>query len=352
MATKQEKQWKFGAAETAAFCDQIAIILNSGIPLYEGTYIMSQEMEDGKTRQILEGIDEAVKANVPFFQALEESHAFPSYMVQMVRVGEFTGKLEEVMALLAKYYERESVMKASIKNIITYPIMLFGIMAVILLVLVSKILPMFQRVFEELNTDAVKSSSSMMSAGMVTGKIVAVVTAAFVVLIAALVLWYQTEGGKQCLTGAANRFIVTRGLAEKMGTGQFISAMSLMISSGIDTKEALDIVKDVVRNPVVKRRCEECLNKVSGNESLPEALQETGMLRGVQERMVYVGARTGALDSVFEKLSIQYNDEIEERLTRVSSIVETVLVIALSLIVGAILISVMMPLVSIISSIG
>lgn len=352
MAENKGKSFQFQSDEVAAFCDQIAILLNSGIPIYEGTYIMSEEIEDGETKKILTQIDQEVKENKPLFQVLDDTKVFPAYMVQMVRVGEVTGKLEEVMVLLARYFERESRIKSNIRTVVSYPLMLFCMMAVVLAVLVTKVLPMFQKVFDELNTDAAETSGNFMALGMSAGKVVSGIMAAIFVIALILILWYRTKTGRERMNAFAGSFVLTRGISQKLAIGQFISSMSLMISSGIETVEGLELAREVVKNPNISKKIDECLTYVNQNDTLAEALNKSGLLKGIQGRMVSVGSRTGSMDAVFQKLSKQYDEEIEESLSRLSSGIETALVITLSCVVGAILISVMMPLVSIISSIG
>lgn len=343
---------KFSADEVAAFCEQIALILNGGIPLYEGTYMICSEVEDAKTKEILTKVDEMVKQNMPFYQALEETKAFPAYMVNMVRIGEITGKLEEVMQSLSRYYDRESRVKDSIRSVIAYPLLLFSIMAVILLILVIKILPMFEQVFDELSAESALSSGDMISFGMLAGKIIAIITVCLFLLLFVLLLWYRTDSGKRSFHAFLRMFLPTKGITEQLALGKMVSSMSLMISSGIDSKEALTMAETVVGHPKVSQKLISCVELLLKGSSLDEALKETKLITGIQGRMLRVGAKTGVMDLVFQRLSKQYDEEIESRLHNISSIVETILVVLLSCIVGAILISVMLPLISIISSIG
>lgn len=340
------------AAEVSAFCEQIALILNGGIPIYEGTYILYKEMENPTLKEILKEVDALVKDNIPLYEALEKTNAFPAYMVHMVKIGETTGKLEEVMGSLARYYEREDAIKSSIRNVVFYPIMLFAMMGVILIVLVAKILPMFQNVFQELDADVASSSDNMMSASMWIGRIVAVVVLVVFVLVVALVLWYRTKSGRRILTNLGNRLPFTRKVMYRLGIGKFVSAMSLMITSGLDSNESLNLVEELVEHPKVKKKITGCKEQVAQNVALEEALKENKLVTGMNGRMVSVGAKTGVLDVVFQKLSGRYDAEIDQSLSSISTVVETVLVVSLSVIVGLVLVSVMLPLVSIISAIG
>lgn len=148
-----KKQGKFTSEELEGFCRQIAMILKSGISLDEGVYMLFEEVEDKRTKEILGKIDDMLKDNETLYHAMKETGAFPAYLLNMVHIGEKSGKLEEVLEGMAVYYERETSMKDSIRNVIAYPMMMFAMIAVILLVLVLKILPMFQNVFHNLNVD-------------------------------------------------------------------------------------------------------------------------------------------------------------------------------------------------------
>lgn len=352
MAENQKGVKKFTSSEVAAFCEQIAIVLNGGIPLYEGAYMLLNEVEDVRTKEVLKKLDDSLRDNLSFYESLEKTDAFPAYMIYMVRIGEMTGKLEDVMRSLAQYYERDSKIKASIRNVVSYPLTMFVMMAVVLLVLVIKILPMFQNVFEELNADIANSSGNMMGFGLTAGKVIAIVMVVLFVIIFAFIAWYKTSSGKEAIYKFCCKFVFTRKAAEKMAVGKFVSAMSLMISSGMDTKESLELAETVVNHPSIKQKIHECIEIVEKEGALEEALRETNLLSGMQGRMVSIAAKTGVMDVVFEKLSKQYDEEIEGMMNGISSVVETCLVVSLSVVVGAILISVMLPLVSIISSIG
>lgn len=352
MANNQKDLKKFTSTEVSAFCEQIAILLNGGIPLYEGAYMLMNEVEDHRTKAVLKKLDDSLRDNLSFHESLEATNAFPAYMIYMVRIGELTGKLEDVMRSLSSYYERETRIKSSIRNVVSYPLMMFVMMAVVLFVLVVKILPMFEKVFDELNKNVAASSSNMMSFGLTAGKVIAIVMIVIFVFVAAILLWSRTKSGKDKIYQFSCVFFATKKVAKKLAIGKFISAMALMISSGMGTKEALELAETVIDHREVKKKIKDCMILVDDNGVLEDALKDTQLLSGMQGRMVSVGAKTGVIDVVFEKLSKQYDEEIEGVMNGISSTVETSLVITLSVIVGAILISVMLPLVSIISSIG
>ncbi|MBO7336719.1 MAG: type II secretion system F family protein, partial [Lachnospiraceae bacterium] len=205
-ASSKGKKKKFNSDEIAMFCDQIAMLLKGGISVYEGTYMLYSEMEDAKTKEVLRQIDLQVKENIPLYKALTATGAFPEYMVHMVEVGEKTGRLEDVMKSLAEYYERDSRVKAGLRSAIAYPMILFAVMAAIMVVLVWKILPMFERMFTELSSDVAASTENVLTAGLTAGRIIAVIICAIFAVILLVVLWSRTKAGSRILTKAANGF--------------------------------------------------------------------------------------------------------------------------------------------------
>ena len=150
----------------------------------------------------------------------------------------------------------------------------------------------------------------------------------------------------------ANYIPYIRRIKYKIGIGRFVSSMSLMISSGLSSEESLELAMDVIEHPVVNRKIFQCLKCMRNHETLDESLRESKLITGMNGRMVSVGVKTGVLDTVFEKLDEKYEDEVNQALQGVSTVIEAVMVLFLSAMVGMILVSVMLPLISIISSIG
>lgn len=342
----------FNSDEVAMFCDQIAMLLNGGISLYEGTYMLYSEMEDEKTKAVLKQIDDQVRENTPLYSALESTGAFPEYMVHMVHVGEKTGRLEQVMRSLADYYERDSRVKAGIKSAVAYPLILFGVMTAIMVVLAWKILPLFERMFEELSSDVSSATQNVLSKGLQSGRIVAIIVFVLFAVTIILLLIGNTKKGKAFLLKVAEAFGSLKRIMVMIATGKFISSMSLMLASGMEVHDALEREASAAENDTVRARIEECLKLYDEGLPLDEAIRRSGLIVGMESRLVSVAAKTGETDTVFEKLSEQYNEKTGEALTKMTTVVETVLVVILSLLVGAVLLAVMIPLVSMISSIG
>lgn len=342
----------FNSDEVSAFCGQFAMLLHGGISLSEGTYMLYSDMEDAKTKAVLKILDEQVGKGVPFSKSLAATHAFPDYMIHMVEVGEKTGRLEYVMRSLSEYYERDSRIKSGIRSAVAYPMVLFGVMACIMIVLVWKILPMFEKMFDELSSDVSSATENVLTAGLAAGKVIAAVILILFVLVILVIIYGRTKSGSKFLAKLGGMIGPTRKLQVLMSTGKFISSMSLMMASGMDISTALDSEYENCENDTVKARIDKCRELYNKGSYIDEALRDSGLIVGMDSRLVSVAVKTGETDVVFTKLSEQYNEKTTAALGKMTTIIETTLVIVLSLMVGAVLLAVMMPLVSMISSIG
>ncbi len=148
----------FSNAEVAAFCDQVAVILKSGISSLEGITIMLENTDSTEEKVILKEILQLMRKTGSFNTALAGTEMFPQYMVNMVTIGEETGKLDEVMESLAIHYEREDQLIRSIRNTISYPLIMAGMMVVVIIVLLVKVMPIFIHTARSRNDRLLKGS--------------------------------------------------------------------------------------------------------------------------------------------------------------------------------------------------
>ena len=345
------KATTFSPEEISIFCDQIAMILNGGIPIFEGTHIIYEEMDEGRTKDILKKVDDNVKSGLSFNEALKESGAFPTYMCEMVKIGEMTGKLEDIMHSLSSFYERENLVKNSIRSVISYPTVLLGMMAVILMVLVGKILPMFEDIFLELDGGTGTTIGIMNTSILVSKIIVGVVLVLLAVLLIGIA-WYKFKGGSAMITSILNNNPFSAGLADKISIGKFLATLAVMNAGGVEMTEAVKNAAKVVENKRTLAKIDKCVKLLEADEEPEIAFKETGLLNSLHSKMFGVARMSGSGDTILFKLVNRFDGDINSRLNSLASVIETILVVVLSIIVGAVLISVMMPLMSVIASIG
>ena len=350
---KDKKLLLLNSQEISAFCGQIAMFERGGVPLYEGTAELADEMEDVRLKEVLNKLHEGISENLPIYKAVEETKAFPEYMVYMTKIGEETGNLEAVMDSLEGFYAREASLKAGIKSAVTFPMILFGIMTAVMMVLVFKISPMFKEMFDEIaGGNAADSSERLMNTGMIAGKVcVFILLALFLLMIVILLLTKTRIGGKfigRLTTGISPLKKISRVIQK----GRLMSSLSLMLRSGTPMDEALENVEMGVSAEYAGKikKARKFISEENANFS--DALKKADITSGMENVMLSVGEKSGTLDVVVEKIAKQYDEEISEALDGVTTRLETLLVIVLSVMVAAVIISVMLPLTSVISSIS
>lgn len=335
--------------EISAFCSQTAIILKSGISSMEGISIMLEDSTSAEERELLTAINDTLLQTGSLTQALEDTHAYPDYMIAMIRIGEQTGTLDDVMNSLALYYEKEASLAASVKSAITYPLIMIAMMFIVILVLIMKVMPIFNQVFTQLGSSMSGPSLVILNIGQFLNRHVLVLLV-ILALLAGFVCYICFSGKQHLLLQSLSRkFAGSRQLYDKISARRFASGMALTLSSGLPPEECLELTCDLIEDPAFQTRLTQCKEELSGGQDFSEVLLNNHIFSGLYTRLVSIGGRTGSMEEVMQKIADQYDEEIDARLSSMIAAIEPTLVIILSVIVGIILLSVMLPLVSIMS---
>lgn len=234
--------------ETAAFCSQMAMILHSGISTLEGVSLMLEDTKDQEEIKFLTCIEETLQSTGNFQEALASTGAFPAYMLHMVQIGEYSGKLDEVMEALSVHYEREAGIAQAIKNAVTYPLIMVFMMLLVILVLVTKVMPIFNQVFRQLGSEMTGLSKAILDFGTAINRY-SVVLIVLVALLAVLILYFgKTKSGREKLSSFTSRLGWTKAFTEKLAACRFASGMSLTLSSGMNPEECLNLASKLTNN--------------------------------------------------------------------------------------------------------
>lgn len=337
--------------ELAAFCSQIAMVLSAGISAAEGVALMLEDANENGEKQLLERIGGTLDQTGSFFEALKETGAYPDYMLQMVHIGEDTGKLDEVMKSLASHYDREASIVRSIRSAVTYPLIMIVMMVCIIIVLVTKVMPVFQQVYRQFGSEMTGVSQMILNIGNILRHFSVVFIVLLALLVAAGLYFGCTEKGRAKMRRVFRHFKGTRAYLERLSSCRFASCMQLTLASGMPTEECLAYADQLIDDKDMQARIRACRNSMEAGAEFSAALTQAGIFSGVYARLASIGARTGSTDEVMQEIADRYQDEIDQRLTGIISALEPAIVIVLSLVVGLILLSVMLPLMGIMSGI-
>ena len=352
-STKKRRVKRMTSYEISVFCRQMSLLLSAGIGPMESVDIMLQDTHNQAGRQILEDIIGILVSGEKFHIALQMSGVFPDYVVHMVTIGEESGALDVVMDSLADYYDREEDIKESIQSAVSYPMIMIVLMLVVIIVLIVKVLPIFSQVFAQLGTGMNVFSQTLLDFGQALNRY-SFILIGILVLVGVLFFYFsRTDSGRARFMRMTRGFGPIRRIYEELATERFASGMVLMLTSGMDTFESLNLVKNLVESPSMCKRIDECQAHIlDEGDSFPEAIEKSGIFNQFYSRMISIGFRSGAMDSVMRQIAAKYAETTQRRIYSFISVLEPTLVIILSLIVGLILMSVILPLMGIMSSIG
>lgn len=337
-------QQLLGNLEIAAFCDQVAMVISAGIPAYEGISILLADAEDKETKELLQSIYEPLEAGSTFHDALTASEAFPQYVLDMVQIGELSGKLEDVLHSLNVYYEREENIKSSIKSAVAYPLIMIAIMFGVILVLVAKVLPVFNQIYNELGSSLTGFPLAMMHFSNALNTYAPFIIAALIILVIIAFAYSKTN--------AFRLFMQRQNFSLNTASSRFANCMAMAISSGLDTTQGLEMAERLVDNPYMKARIVKCKEMVEEGSSFSDAILANRIFTKTYAALLNIGFRTGSLETVMNKIFQEYEDRIDYDINRFLSRLEPSLVIVLSIIIGFILLSFLLPLIGIMASIG
>lgn len=340
---------KLTMSEKYMFCNQMAMILESGFSLNQGVTMVYEEMDDKNIKGVLQEVAKYLDEQVSFSEAIDLTKAFDDYMVNLVKVGETSGNLDDVMQSLSEYYARIDDITNKLKQALTYPIILIIMMVVVVGIIVFKVLPIFKDVLNGLGSDLSSYANSFMEFGQIFSLICFAVLLVLVIVIIAGYL-YQRVTHVNVLSNVVQKSFLTRKLSRALNKAQITYALSLFISSGYDLQEAMKFVPKLVDDKQLRANLEKCNEDLINGDSFVEVIKKYQIYQGMQLNMIQVGFKTGQVDIIMKQLSNSFQEEVSRAIDEFLNIIEPTIVTLLSLVVGIVLMSVMLPLISIMSS--
>jgi type IV pilus assembly protein PilC len=338
--------------ELAWFCEQIALVQKSGIGISEGIPLLSESTDQPRQLAVLKALSERVADHVPLSQAMNDIGGFPQYMLKMTEIGEVSGNLDNVMTNLSEFYHRDAELRRRLRSSMIYPLVLLFMMAAVIVLLIVRVLPVFNEILSTFGGDMPAFTSGLLRFGIFLGN--SWFWLLPLLILAVLVIWFllSRSRGRIWLEKIKTGAPLLGPLYRQIHAARFALALSYLISSGIDLDTSLLMTEGMLDSDLIRSRIKQCREKIAAGSDPFSALQETELFPRIFSRMLALGSRTGVLDQVMGKIARTYETDVQNKLTRLTGLIEPLLVVILSIIVGAILLTVMLPLIEIMSSIG
>ncbi len=334
------------------FCRGLSLLLHAGIPLRDGIFLLAEE-EEGDYRLKLEEIGKAMDDGLPLTEAMGSVGGFPVYVIGMAKVGERSGRLEEALQALAVYYDERERMDRQLRNALTYPAIVLLLMLVVIGVLLIRILPVFDDVYSSLGGRLTGVAGGLLSLGQVLNSILPLLCILLAAAVIFILVFSISEGSRQKIVRAWNKRWGDKGIAKKQNDARFAQALAMGLKSGLPMEEAVELAGNLLADvPLAAQRYKNCAQSLARGEELAKALKETKALPASACRMLEMGVRGGSGDLVIEEIAQRLAEEAIRALEEKTAQVEPAMVLGASFLVGAILLSVMLPLMNIMSAIG
>ena len=347
---KKNNGKQLSAAELSNFCGQVALILEAGLPLYDGMETLAQADSASENAELYASASRVVTETGSLYEALKSDGRWPEYLVEMVGIGERSGELDRVMRGLESYYAREDRIRTAVSSAVTYPLLLGAMLVVIVLIMLWKVLPVFRRVLSSMGVGLSEAGSSMMRIGAAVGWIVLVLVAAAVIAVLFVVLRLRSEHRDETLAALRKNFPPLDRLSRKLSASRVASVLSMMLSGGFRTDEALEMTTAVLTDRYAAAKVGEIQKSMEAGESFADAVSKADLFDDLHESMIRMGSATGREDQVLAKLATLYEEQAEDEITRLISIIEPTLVAVLAVVIGAVLLSVVLPMAGILTS--
>ena len=333
------------------FFKELSLLFESGISVGEALYIMADNSQDKQKKELCESIGRVVDEGNTLTDAIAETGRFPQHAVRMVDIGQTSGKMEQVLEGLSVYYERQDSLRKSIKNALTFPLIMLAVMFCVLAVLIIKVLPLFGAVFKE------TGAKMPLILKLVTESpaFSAVLIGVLVLILVLLVLAFINAGKMMSSEGDSKGLIASlpfmKALRKKTQAGNFAYSMALLLSGGVMLDQAVEMTSDMTESSWIKDKCSEINEDMMMGKTFAEAVSSSGMFEGTYPSLLAAGEKAGRTDAMMDLIADRYTDEINDKINSVLGVIEPTLVIVMSLLVGGILLSIMVPLMNIMTSV-
>jgi type IV pilus assembly protein PilC len=339
--------------ELSIFCRQMSVLFFSHITLMEGLLLLASQTDNKQLKISLREIYERMKESHTFGESMGMyHHIFGSYLLNMITIGETSGALDSVFIRMSAYFEKESKIRKKLKAAVTYPSILTVLMGAIVLLLILKILPMFQSTLATLGGETPASTKVIFAAANFIRRYIALIVAAAALIVAAAVLLPHSRKGRYWLDKMKVKVPMSKFLHVRVITTRFSRSLAILLKSGVQLLNAMEEIIVLIDNHYLEDQFKNAFLKVKEGQNLADVLSGIDVFPPLFLRMVAIGDSTGHLDEMLEKSASVFDDEVDEAIERITMMVEPALIIVLSVVVGIILLSVMLPMINIMNAIG
>jgi len=340
--------------ELAIFTRQFSVMIDAGLPLVQCLEILAGQQENKSFQKVLNGVRGSVEGGATLSTSMKQyDKIFDPLYYNMVEAGETGGILDTILQRLSTYIEKNVKLKRAVKSAMIYPVSVLSIAALVITLLLWKVVPIFVSLFNGLEVELPLPTRIVIALSNFVGSIYGAILVVFFILsCVALKIWYGTPQGRIVLDHVLLKVPMVGILLRKIAVARFTRTLGTLISSGVPILEGLDITARTSGNAVVERAITQTRKAVEAGRSLVDPLKETDVFPGMVTQMIGVGEQTGAMDAMLQKIADFYEDEVDAAVKDLLTALEPMMIVFLGVVVGGIVISMYLPLFSLINKLS
>ena len=336
----------------AVFCKQFHTMLDAGLSIVRCLDVLAAQTENKTLKKAISSLADNVQKGMTLSEAMAlQPKVFPKILVNMVEAGEVSGDLDAILEKMAVHFEKENKIESKVKSSTVYPIALLVVTICVVVFMIVFVLPTFISMFEGSGTELpgatqllINLSNSMRSKWYVYLGVVAAV-------VLGVKAFTSSERGRRTFDFIKLKLPVISTTTVKVVTSRFTRTLSTLISSGIPLLRSMEVVSKVVDNSVVEQRIKDSIEDIRRGIPLSRAVKEVGLFPPMVDSMIRIGEESGALDDILLKTADFYDEEVEVALTRMTTLIEPIMIVFMALIIGFIVIAMYMPMFEVITTI-
>lgn len=335
---------KVSGKDIVVFTRQLSTMINAGLPLVQGLEILEKQQENSTFKKALGEIRTDVEAGSTLADSMRKKpKIFDNLFTNMIEAGETGGILDTILSRLAVFMEKSMALKKKIKGAMTYPTICLAISILILVVILVFVVPVFQSMFEgfghalPLPTQIVVNLSDFFKSNFIF------IFIALILIIFVVKKIYATEKGQKGIDRALLKSPVFGILLRKVAVAKFTRTLSTMLSAGVPILEALQVVARTAGNKIIEEAVFHVADAIAEGRPIAEPLEESGVFPNMVVQMINVGESVGALDAMLEKIADFYDEEVDQAVENLTSMIEPFMMVFLGGMIGGIVVAMYLP---------
>ncbi len=336
--------------ELAVFTRQLSVMFSAGLPLVQALEILGSQQTNKLFREIILAVKSDVEAGSSLANAFRKHpNVFDNLYCNMIASGEASGNLDQILQRLALYIEKATRIKGQVKSAMVYPSVVLTVAVIIVIIIMWKVVPTFANLFMEMGISLPLPTQITIGVSRFVSSYFYIIIGGFIGLSVILRAYYQTYNGRRVIDRILLKIYVLGDLIRKTAVARFSRTLATLLTSGVPMLDSLEITAKTAGNAIVEDSVINARRLVSEGKSLVESLSATKVFPPMVLQMIGAGEQTGALDQMLNKIAEFYEEEVDRAVRTLVSLLEPVMIVFLGVIVGGIVMSIYLPIFTLIA---